>query len=552
MQQPIVYPATVPPPPGAAPRRTVPPFVGWILIGPAALLLLLNYVWPTSRLLWDGMFGRGVDGTWRFLFSANQLGQLGYALSYALLPILLIATVAPALAWAASRAGLVGRWALRAALALPLAAFAPAGLALVWADRNTPEDSATSIGPTFADWDGRLAMLSTMAAFLVAVPVVCYLAAYRRRAPGERSRAAVIVVGVLLAIVALGVAVQQYTFVALVDQNPINAIESMQSAPAMTLEVGFFSARQAVFALPILFLVGVLGVAAALIVLRSGLRLEFDPAVRSADDVPGPGPGRRRTVALIGTVAGIVGLLLLIVFQLGPWLAAVAGGETRLPSRYPASAVLNSTWLIPLGAALVQVAVAAVAAFGIAVVRPLGRHSEWLLLAFAPWLLAGNALMELPRLGPGGDQGPQPLLAHAPSSWLSIPALFLFTLLLRGQVDRWSQLWAARQPSAFLRAMWPVLPMAVLAVGVAWLLQAQDLLLPTMVDSRDGVVPNAQLIMARAGRLPRSVPYPALGYPLLLLVLFTLGGLALQWAFLDRVAVRLAGRDPVRERPVVA
>lgn len=169
-------------------RSPIPRFVGWILIGPAAVLFLLCYVWPTLELLTAGLFGTGAGRAWKFVFSSSYLGQLVHALSFAFLPIIVIATIAPAMAWAASRAGLVGRWAVRASLALPLAAFAPAGLALVWTTRHQPEDSPESLRPTFAHWDGRVVLLATMGAFLLAVSVACYLAAFRRRQAGERTR----------------------------------------------------------------------------------------------------------------------------------------------------------------------------------------------------------------------------------------------------------------------------------------------------------------------------------------------------------------------------
>ncbi|MBX6723831.1 MAG: hypothetical protein IRY92_11460 [Dactylosporangium sp.] len=116
-------------------------------------------------------------------------------------------------------------------------------------------------------------------------------------------------------------------------------------------------------------------------------------------------------------------------------------------------------------------------------------------------------------------------------------------MLFRAQADRWLRLRSERHPNAFLRAMWPAGPMAVLAVGVAWLMQAQDLLLPTMTDGGHGIVAHAQLLMARAATDPRAPVDPALGYPLVMLVLVTLGALVLQVAYLDRIAVRIGGGE---------
>ena len=98
--------------------------------------------------------------------------------------------------------------------------------------------------------------------------------------------------------------------------------------------------------------------------------------------------------------------------------------------------------------------------------------------------------------------------------------------------------------------MWPALPMAVLAVGVTWLMQAQDLLVSTMADAGNGVVAHAQLLMARKAAHGLSTVEPALGYPLVMLVLFTVGALVLQLTYLDRIAVRIGGGEnpPSREQ----
>ncbi|MFS8478172.1 MAG: hypothetical protein FWJ93_04230 [Micromonosporaceae bacterium] len=536
-------------------RTPLPRFVGWILIAPAAVLFLLTYVWPTLSLLGESLFGSGggqawadPGRAWQHVFSLRYFGRLGYALSYALLPILVIATVAPALAWAASRAGLVWRRAVRVLLAVPLAAFAPAGLALLWTERHRPAGgSLASLAEASINWDGRLVLMATMGAFVLAVAVVCYLAAFRD-GTGRGTGSTVVVVGVLLSIVALGFAVQQYTFPDLVDGAPGNRASGVRGTPMLRLGMGDFNAQVAAEAVPVVAVLAVLGLAAAFVVLRTGLRLEFDPT-DGADDRPAPaGPPK---AAVIGSAAGVAGLLLLIVFQLGPWLVEVATGVQWPQTNFPGLAVLLSTWLIPLGAALVQVVVAAAAAFGIAVVRPLGRRSEWLLLVVAPWLLVGNGLLQLPRVSPGGEPTLLTILAAAvPASWISIPALFLFTMLFRAQADRWMRSRSARQPNAFLRAMWPALPMAVSAVGVTWLMQAQDLLVSTMADAGNGVVAHAQLLMARKAAHGLSTVEPALGYPLVMLVLFTVGALVLQLTYLDRIAVRIGGGEnpPSREQ----
>jgi hypothetical protein len=518
------------PPAGA--ESPLPRFLGWIMIAPAVLLLLFQFVWPTLDLLYTSLtWPRTVGGgPVQSPFSSFNLEALGFALSIAGLPILILATLAPAFAWAASRAGLAGRWVARAALVLPLAAFAPVGLAALYLWRRLDSYREQDLLPNeYATVDSRVVMVATMGAFLFAVGVTCYLAALRRREPRVRTWPALVVVGTLLAIVATGAAVQHYTFPDLVFDSHLGG--GSGPTPMSTAGIRIIQLGLPLIVLPI---VALLGVAATVLVVKSRLRMEFDPAMLGADDRRGR-PGLR-AVAVAGTAVGVVAVLVLVVVQLGPWLSALTTGGAELPDRYEPRSVFLVTWLFPLATALVQVVTAALAAFGIAVVRPLGRHSEWLLLLWAPWLLVGNGLLVLPRLDPE-TEGLQPLIAYAPPSWVSLPALVVFTLLFRGQAAQWRQARGQGQPYAFVRTMWPVLPMAVLAAGIVWLLQAQDLLVPQMMDGGQGVVPNAQLILARPS-LGIVEPEPSIGYPLWILVLLTLGLLVMQLGYLDRVAVR--------------
>lgn len=537
----------------------MPAFVGWLLIAPALVLFLLSYLWPTLNLLLTSFTPEAAPG-WRFLLSATYLGQLGYALSYAVLPLLILGVVAPAVAWLVTRAGLVGRWAVRAALVVPLASFAPTGLALLFVSRNSGESSGSSnvAEPVLTDWDGRIALVATLGTFLLAVGVTCYLAALRGRGSTESANPwrLLLVVGALLVIVTLGVALQQYTFVRLVDNAPGN--RDLAATPMLVLHG---DPRSAPLAVSLLVLLGLLGLLAGFVVLRSGLRLRVDPTIRSVDDSV---PLASRWPRLVGALVLAVGLVALTLLQLGPWLSEVTAGDGVPRGRYPVASVFLVTWLVPLGTAAVQVGFAALAGFGVAVARPIGPRSEWLLLGFAPFLLVGNGLLELSRVDP--DVGPRSLVSLAPPSWISITAIFAFTLLFRGQLAARSPVGpdprvgsglpagpgvpvrsglpaaASGSPSGIGGLIPPALPMFLLAVGVALLVQAQDLVVPSLMDMGRGVVTHGQLILVREGLLNSvrgGTPDVALGYPLWLLVPFLLGALVMQWAYLDRVSVRL-------------
>ncbi|HEX2418119.1 MAG TPA: hypothetical protein VHJ83_08365 [Micromonosporaceae bacterium] len=504
----------------------MPAFAGWLLIAPAVVLFLLSYVWPVLALLRTSFTAEALSG-WRFLLSTRYLGLLGHALSYAVLPLLIIGVAAPAVAWLAARAGLVGRWAVRAAFVLPLAGFAPTGLALLYVSRNTvaAPESPNVAEPTRIEWDGRIALVATLGMFLLAVGVTCYLAVLRGRGQGE-TRRTFLIVGSLLAIVTLGMASQQYTFVRLVANAPGD--QDSGATPMLALHDAAGSAPPVLFHL---LLLGLLGLAAGLVVLWSGLRLRVDPTVRSADDIA---PAAYRRPRLIGALLLVVALATLTALQLGPWLSEVATGDGLPQGRYPVASIFLVTWLIPMGAAVVQVGAAALAGFGIAVARPLGVRSDWLLLAFAPFLLVGNGLLELSQAD--SDGGPRILTEFAPPSWISVTAIFVFTLLFRGQL-------VSRAPDGLGGLISPALPMFLLVAGVALLTQAQDLLTPSLMDADRGLVAHGQVILVRENLLAAvrgGTPDVALGYPLWLLVPFAIGALVMQWAYLDRVAVTLA------------
>jgi hypothetical protein len=199
--------------------------------------------------------------------------------------------------------------------------------------------------------------------------------------------------------------------------------------------------------------------------------------------------------------------------------------QVPVPPGFSGFSVFFNTWGLTLLTALIEVGVALLAAVGIVVFRPIGPRSEALLFAFAPWLLFGNWLIELTRVS---DKTLSVSQFLAPT-WLSIPALFLFVVLLRGQLGR-SRLIAA------------TVPMFVLAVGVVWLVQAQDLFTPTLADHGTGALGNGPLLADHTSRLTYAQhANVSAAYPFFMLVLLTLGALVLQLAYLDRVAVR-AGR----------
>jgi hypothetical protein len=118
----------------------------------------------------------------------------------------------------------------------------------------------------------------------------------------------------------------------------------------------------------------------------------------------------------------------------------VAGLATPLPDSisFPEAArIVAATWVPPLVAVPAQLAVAALAGFGIGVLRPLGRRSEWLLLILAPGLFINPLLLLTGRLPIALSDG-WPAEANLPMPVLiGIPAVYIFTFVLAGLRRAW-------------------------------------------------------------------------------------------------------------------
>jgi ABC-type sugar transport system permease subunit len=509
--------------------------LGWLFVLPAFVLLLWSYVWPTVWDVWNS-FRRvslftGTDrgagsANYDYAFGHGFWGSVGYALTLVAVPLLVVVVAAPALAWAAHHGGTAARWVVRAALALPLVAYAPAAIAVGWALDHRGAGTVRT-----AAWWGTFGLAC-------AVAVTAYLAALRRRTPGRPAWPAALVVGGLLALAAVALALQGFTYPYVISAG---GPRGTTTTPMLLLyrsnfvlaSLGSGAAVATLLLIPLMLL----GIGATVLVIASRLRIEVDPGYRSADE-PRGWPASR-LVAVVATVILLAIVLAVSLYGLWPWLSRL--GDTT-PPRGGGSTFLN-TWLPPLVSTTVGVGVALLAALGIGAFRPLGRYSELLLLPFAPWLFVGTGPLVGPvysRMAHGGRLGS--FLALIPPTWVAIPVLFVATLLFRGQEARWR---AERGDLARFLVL-PVLPMLPLLFGAVWLWQAQDMLWQLTASTPEHPTAPA-FIPGYAGYVPGHTGI-GLVLPAALLVLFTLLAIAAQLAYLDRVAVRV-GRDALPMAP---
>jgi ABC-type sugar transport system permease subunit len=516
-----------------APRRPAwQVVVGLLLTLPALVVLVTGYIEPTIwtvrtsfqrfsgiRLVTGGGGSAESVGfeNYEKAFDNGLGGALGYALSLVVVPLLVVILLAPALGWAAHGAGRTGRWVTRGALVLPLALFSPLGIALAgWFAERSQRG---------AYWLGTFGMFAAVAA-------VVYLAALRtRRSPLP----GLLITGALAFLAVVAVVLQEFTF-AWAFQTPIGqGVTPEQQAYELTFRTFNFNVSAAVTTV-VLVPVMLLGLLATLLVILTGVRLQ---AVDSPGEEAAPA---RRTVPL--AVGGVLLALFLVVTLVGlwPWLSEIfSGGSDKAPGTFV------NTWIPPLISTLVGVTIAALAAFGISGLRPLGRHSEWLLVPFGLFLFVGSAPLAIRAFAAGSTAGRlDSFIALIPPSRLAIPALFVLALFFRGQALRREVLHQENRPASWWSVVLPALPMLGILYIATWVVQAQDVIWPLVTSTER--YPTAQYVVLQAqayfdaGRTgyDRLLPIP-------IIILLLLVGVAAQLLYLDRVALQ-AGL-PERDHP---
>ncbi|MEH1169332.1 sugar ABC transporter permease [Micromonospora sp. CPCC 205539] len=528
--------------------------IGLALMLPAVLAWLWSYVLPTVSTVLESFqrddLIRPAEsvGTknYEHVFDSGTssiVGQVGFALLLGLVPLALALLAAPLLAVVAHRAGRVARLVTRGVLALPVAGYAPVAILIGLRFDSTRSDDFAKNMEAPGGWLTSVVAQTTFG-LVIAVAATLYLSALRRREPGRRSTPAVLAVGGLLVLGILAAALQIYTTPAIMtDGGPqgdtTTPVLGAVQAGLRTAQFGVGAATSTL----LLALLGLLGLGAVGLILGTGLRIEFDGWRDRHATEPKQAPAATGTNAtqplFIGLAAvALVAFLGILGWALAPWLRGMFSGGTDLPAEISTSTVLANTWLPPLIAALVSIALAALAGFGIGALRPLGRWSELLLVPFAPWLFVGIGPLAIAGFKRTVDAGQlNTFLGLIPPVWLSVPALFAFTLLFRGQHDRW-QAGGGLNRTLIL----PALPMLAVTFLVTWLFTAQQPLWASFVaqDVRHMPAPLLIRFLSEQTVASGSGPGPlGLALSLPLLVLFVLIFAALQIGYLDRLAIRV-------------
>jgi hypothetical protein len=520
--------------------RTV---VGLLLVVPAVAGLIGGYVAPTLDTVSGSVVDRSPLGSGPGSPGLEAYGEVGgdaatailTATAWAVVPGVALLVVAPALALAAHLGGRTGRWLARLLLALPAAALAPFAVALGWSLSRLAagEPDATSVGRLLVVW-------ATTAGLACAAGVTAYLAVLRgaRTVPGAWAGA--VVVAAVLTAAAVALAIQDGAYaLALGSTAETGAVPS-----ELVLRLGFafldFRAA-AVVGTVLLIVLGTLGLAVTALLVLTGARLEVLDDREPGDAIGAAGP-TARTVGVVVTAAGGSLVLVLAGAALWPWLSRSAA--TGVPDGVSALQVAADTWLPPLLTATVSVGLAAVAAFGVGALRPLGQWSESLLLIFAPWLFVGTVPLVVARfetlqeLGLVGES-----LSLVPQAWVAIPGLVVLTLLFRGQELRRHRLRGPGEPPRPMgrAVVLPALPMVAAVWVVTWVVLVQDPVWSYVTAVGDDL--TAHILVLRQIRMTAGTDVSlGLVMPAGLLAVLVLAVAAFQILHLDRLALRLGRR----------
>ena len=509
--------------------------VGVLLLLPAAVLTILTLVVPTINTIGTSMRAEsflaqgeaedvGFDNFGRVTGDGGFWGALGFSITLVLLPIVVAAVVAPLLAAAFDWAGGWARVTARVVLSLAIVVFSPVALAIAWL-RALREEPQLLADPDFAGGSLRTSLVLMTFGVVCAIGVMVFLPAFRARRklwPTLFTLAGLVVLG------GLAVGMQQFTvpFV----MTAFGPGEETMTPVGLMYTTAFANGRLgegAAVATLILALLAVLGIAAVLLVVLTRLRVSVRPW-RSRE---------RRPVnagAIVLALLALIAVAVVAVLTTGPWFDALGGPDPRVPSGGN-----DRTWPPAMLAALVSVGVAYLGAVGVSGLRPLGRHSEWLLMPFAPWLFVGVAPLGIEFFKSLQEDGGLDDGAPFPPILVSLVSLLVLAVLCRGQAERWQQ-----QGSGFFRTVvLQTLPAAALLFVVTVFVNAQDLFwsLLTVRTPENGTTPML-LTMANSslGAQDFSV---ASATPVVAVVLGFVALGALQALHVDRLSATVGRPD---------
>src|SRR5690349_22641242 len=489
--------------------------LGLLLLLPALYCWLSQLLLPTVRTLLMSfqkvdLFGLEAEfvglANYTDLFADENFWQAaGFTLLVLLVRLFVVALLPLLLAWAAGQLGRRLRLGLRVLLTLPVVFFAPVAIAIAWLLFLNPVNGLLPWEGSWASSPGRARAVLlfidalSLAGLASGLGLMAFLPLWRRAAdvppPSLRD-----IRKPMLATWALGIL---GVIVLTLSTFTLNMLLTNGGPARSTTTLGFlfynlafrnFNMRPAAAVASLILLVTlVAGTLAGLIFIFSRLRLDtVDPEPGSETAAGAVAPAQNRAPASVAfVVLGLLtlGICLVSALPFG-WLIPQSldgDGPGQLFEQISAGRVLINTLVPPLVTVTLQVLIAYLAALGIGALRPFGKHSEWLLLLFSPWLFIGLLPLSLVHfLGRQQSGRLDTALGSLSPILLSIPALFVLTIFFAARASRLPRQTTegeVQEASGFFQHfLVPSLPLAAVLWLVLLIFNAQDLLWPLLVS----------------------------------------------------------------------
>lgn len=490
--------------------------VGLVLLLPAILCCVTELLIPTTRTFWLSL--QKVDllreggefvglRNYTFLFSDAGFGQtLSFTILSLVTRLMVVAVVPLLLAWAVGQLGRPVRLGLRVVLTLPVVLFVPITIAITWVMVLHPvagllsTDSFSLADPNSA----RAALLFIDALYTFGLAcglgLIFYLPIWRRPndAPPPTFKETL---KPLLVTWCIGILA---TIVLTLNTFTLNFAMTAGGPGYRTRTLGLWLYQLAFRSLNfgpaaslasiILLVTLVLGVVAGLPVILTRLRLTTVNTLQSPEQVDNqPGPQRSKvlpSIVLALTLLLTLGVCSLSVLPFG-WLVPQSfgeGGFAQLLKQISPSRILVNTFIPPFVAAVVQLLVAYLAALSLGALQPLGKRSEWLLLAFSPWLFITLLPLSLVSFIAARESGTLNTFAGLiPPILFSVPILFILTIFFKGQAPHWQTASANNESSKanvfFKHLILPSLPLVGVLLLFLLLIGWQNVFWPLLVSS---------------------------------------------------------------------
>lgn len=517
------------------------------LLGPTVQTFSLSF--QTGVMLREAKFV-GLANYIKLFRDPRFFGALGFTLAFLVVRLVLVAVIPLLLAWAVSRFGRSVRFSVRVLLTIPIVLCIPVAIASVWSIFLKPGTLAEPVAARRI-----LLLIDALYTFGLAcgLGLIVYLMVWRRsedRSPltFKQVLTPLLITWVIGILATIALTMSSFTLSYIITRGgPGNTTSTLAIWQFRISFMYFKFGEAAVLAFLILLLTLLLGLVVGLLVIVIRLRLVYKPS-----PVPPPLPENTENpqqnrilplIVLIVTLLLVIGACFLSVFPFGRVMlqAFKDAAYEQLANQVPIFRVWINTIMPPLLGAIIQVLIAYLGALGIGAIRPFGKHSEWLLFPFCPWLFVTLVPVSLVKFLAAKNMGIlNTFVGLIPPFLFIVPLLFIMTLFFRGQASCW-QTGRSGKESFFKQMIVPSLPLVGVLLIFLFFIGVQGVFWPMLVTSKPVNQPMSTILVLLRNQFANSGELLATAVTLFtipIVVFFFPVLVVFQLFYLDRLALR--------------